>query len=207
MRRDGLLEHGVLKLTAVFFAVVLWLAVSGDEPAEQSVPVRLSLRTDGTVAPRGAPPLLHATVTGRRRDLLKLAPGELVLRRTVVGRSPDSVRLVLRPADVELPAGLAAEVQVRDVQPRTVMVRFDPVPRVAPAAARVSIPANGPASARMAGGVARRRSEEGRDARRLVVPPAGGASDSAPSAGVDDTLADTVWPGAAAPPRPRPAAP
>ena len=122
--RGALLERLPLKITALFFAVVLWLAVGGDELVERRVPVRLALRADGALVPEDRLPALHATVTGRRRDLLKLGPGALVLRRAVAPGVGDSVQIVLRPGDVELPAGAERDLRVREVEPRVVTMRF-----------------------------------------------------------------------------------
>ena len=126
--RGAVVERLPLKAIALFFAVVLWLAVSADEPAEHRVAVRLALRTDGRVTLRGEPPPLTATITGRRRDLVKVGTGGLVVRRTVAPGVGDSLQLVVRPADVELPPGVGEAVRVREVAPRVLTLRFAPVP-------------------------------------------------------------------------------
>jgi hypothetical protein len=77
--------------------------------------------------------MVRATITGRRRDLIKVGAGPLVLRRTIAPGAADSVRLVVRPSDVELPAGIEGEVRVREVRPRVLTLRFAPAP---PAATR-----------------------------------------------------------------------
>jgi hypothetical protein len=48
-----------------------------------------------------------------------------VLRRTVSGDVPDTLMLDVTPADVRVPADLAELVHIVDVQPRSVMLRFE----------------------------------------------------------------------------------
>ena len=110
------------KAAALFFALVLWLVVSTEEPAEQLVPVRLSLELDPAVELRGERPQLRALVAGRGRTLLALFDSPPVIRRGFGANVPDSVRIVIRPGDVELPPGV--EATVRDVQPRSLLLRF-----------------------------------------------------------------------------------
>jgi hypothetical protein len=176
--RGALLDRLPLKAVALFFAFVLWLAVSADEPGEQTMAVRLALRVDSTVALRGARPSVSATVTGRRRDLRKLDGGDLVLRRTITAAAADSVRLVLRPADVELPSGLEGDLRVRDVQPRVLMLRF----------ARLTLPSVGSretASAPLAAASTRSASV----ARARTSDP---SSDTSEANG-EELFGDTVW--------------
>ena len=110
------------KAAALFFALVLWLVVSTEEPAEQVVPVRLSLELDPAIELRGERPQLRALVAGRGRTLLGLFDSPPVIRRGFGANVPDSVRIVVRPGDIELPPGI--EATVRDVQPRSVLLRF-----------------------------------------------------------------------------------
>ena len=110
------------KAAALFFALVLWLVVSTEEPAEQLVPVRLSLELDPAVELRGERPQLRALVAGRGRTLLALFDSPPVVRRGFGASVPDSVRIVIRPGDVELPPGV--EATVRDIQPRSLLLRF-----------------------------------------------------------------------------------
>ena len=146
--RDAVLDRLPLKAAALFFATMLWLAVRADEPSEHTVAVRLAVQVDSVLRLRRELPVVTATLTGRRRDLLKLRSGDLVLRRAVARGVADSVRLVLRPGDVEIPSGSEGEVRVRDVQPRQITLHFSHDGRHAPGtAARPAPPARATAVA------------------------------------------------------------
>lgn len=116
-------EHLPLKLAALFLSLLLWVVVSAEETTEELLPVQLSVGTDSLLSLRGRPPTVRALVVGRVRDILELSGNPLVVRRIFDARTPDAVALELRPSDVEVPDGV--EVRVRDVQPRTVVLRFD----------------------------------------------------------------------------------
>ena len=110
------------KFAAVFFALVLWLVASVEEPTEELVPVRLTTAVDSSLAIVGERPMLHALVVGRSRELIKLFDRPPVIRRAFGAGTPERVRLQIRPADVDLPPGV--EATVRDVQPRSVVLQF-----------------------------------------------------------------------------------
>ena len=110
------------KVAALFFALVLWAAVRSEEPVERLIPVRVAfqLETDSGDAVPERVPVVSARVVGRARDLVKLASTPPEVRRSVEVRALDTVRLELRPSDVELPAGVQAV--VREVRPHWVTV-------------------------------------------------------------------------------------
>ena len=112
------------KAAAIFFALVLWLVVSGEEPSEELVEVRFTPRftAPGVYITDDSLPVIHALVTARKRDLLKLYSAPPHVHRTFGLDTPDTVTLELRPADIELPTGV--EGLVRDVQPRAVVLHF-----------------------------------------------------------------------------------
>ena len=77
----------------------------------------------------GPPPVVRAVVAGRARDLVALGEGTLVMRRALPADAAaaaaavgDSLRIELRPTDIDLPARSGA--LGRDVQPRVVTLRL-----------------------------------------------------------------------------------
>ena len=108
---------------ALFFAIVLWLVVSAEEPSEELVPVRLEAAYDTVRVMTSGRPVIRALVAGRARDLIKLYDTPPVVRRIITDDAPDSVAVDLEPADVYIPPDV--DVIVRDVQPRTLVLIFD----------------------------------------------------------------------------------
>jgi YbbR domain-containing protein len=111
-----------LKLAALLFAFVLWLAVSAEEPTDEWVPVRIALTTDSTVSLRDPVPLVRAFVIGRGRELLKLYVAEPVVHQTIDADVPDSLTLELKPGDVSLPSWVDA--RVSQVEPQSITLHF-----------------------------------------------------------------------------------
>ena len=125
--RDAFTQHLFLKFAALFFALVLWLVVSAEEPTEEVMGVRFEPALDSGVVISGEMPNVRALVLGRGREILKLYNAAPVIHRRVRSGLRDSVRIELGPADVDLPAGVSAT--VRDVRPRVITLRLR---RVAP---------------------------------------------------------------------------
>jgi hypothetical protein len=121
--KAALTERLGYKAAALFFAVVVWLVVSAEEPSEEVVPVRLEASFDSARVLTSTRPELRALVAGRARDLIKLYEKPPVVRRVVTDDAPDSVAVDLRPTDVYIPPDVDAV--VRDVQPRTLVLVFD----------------------------------------------------------------------------------
>jgi hypothetical protein len=136
--KAALTERLGYKAAALFFAIVLWLVVSAEEPSEQVVPVRLEASFDTGRTLTSARPEIRALVAGRARDLIKLYDQPPVVRRMVTDDAPDSVAVDLRPADVYIPPDVDAV--VRDVQPRSVVLVFDVMAsRRVPVASRAKV--------------------------------------------------------------------
>jgi len=112
-----------LKLAALFFSLVLWLAVSAEEPTDEWVPVRVSVVTDSTVSLSEPVPPVRAFVIGRGRELLKLYVSEPTVHRTIDAGARDSMAIPLRPSDVTLPAWVDAD--VREVDPSSITLHFN----------------------------------------------------------------------------------
>lgn len=115
-----LTAHLPAKLAALFFSLVLWLAVGAEEPTDEWVDVRLALALDSTVALRGPAPRVQALVVGRARELFKLYTEPPVIRHVITADTPDQITLELHPEDVILPSNVTA--RVTDVRPRAVPI-------------------------------------------------------------------------------------
>lgn len=121
--RAAFTEHLALKASAVLLAVILWFVVAAREPTEEVVGVRFAPQIDSGVVLRDPPPAIRALVLGRPSEILKLSNAPLAIRRPISSDTPDTLVLSLRTSDVEVPDGV--EVIVRDVQPRSLTLRFE----------------------------------------------------------------------------------
>ena len=122
--RRAVSERQTLKVAAIFFALVLWMVVSAEEPAEELVPVRVALvPLDSSIQLRTPMPQVRALVVGRGRELLKLYATPPTVRRAIGADVPETMLLELRPQDVDIPPKVDA--RVRDVQPRAIPLQFD----------------------------------------------------------------------------------
>jgi hypothetical protein len=113
------------KFAALFFAVALWVVASGEETAEQYVPVRFAPTIDHAVRLDSSVPPLRALVSGPTKQLLKLYRDPPTVRRSFGPATPAAMTLELRATDVDLPSGVD-RVAVRDVEPRVLSLRFRP---------------------------------------------------------------------------------
>jgi hypothetical protein len=112
----GVTERLPLKFAALFFALLLWVIVSAEEPTDEWVAVRSIVTVDSTFALADSVPRVQAQVVGRGRELLKLYTTAPEVRRAAPVEGDSVVTLELRPSDVDLPPGVDAH--VRDVRPR-----------------------------------------------------------------------------------------
>mgnify|MGYP000017525580 CR=1 FL=1 len=134
--RQAVTERLTLKIAAIFFACVLWLVVSAEEPTEQVVQLVVSPRMDSTLVLVGRRPIVRALVVGRARELLELAADPPVAR-PLVQRAGDSVEVPVAPGDVEVPTNV--QVIVREIRPRSVTIQVARIARpLAPATAAES---------------------------------------------------------------------
>jgi hypothetical protein len=116
------------KAGAFALAVVLWVAASGEEPASRYVTVRFAPVLDSGVRLVDPPPRVRALVEGPARELLKLYTTPPAIHPVFGRETPDSMRVTLRPVDVDLPTGVA-RLTVSDVQPHAIVLRFVNVAR------------------------------------------------------------------------------
>jgi len=115
----------VLKATAIFLAIVLWFVVNAKEPQIELVGVQFTPSLlDSSLVLREPLPQIQAIIAGAPKELIRLSSTPPVIHRQITANSPDTVVLDLRPEDVVLPSGVDAV--VRDVQPRSLTLRFEP---------------------------------------------------------------------------------
>ena len=124
--RGAFTERLGTKFTAASISVLLWLVVSARLPTRSLVLVDVLPELDSSLILLDQPPRLRALVAGRGADLLKLHAAPPVVRRVVSGDAPDKLMLDITPSDVLVTAELTNDVRVLDVQPRMVMLRFEP---------------------------------------------------------------------------------
>jgi YbbR domain-containing protein len=116
-------RHIALKITAVAFAIALWMTVSGEETVERGlrVPLQLQQFPAGLELQGEVPANVDVRVRGTAGTLGRLAPGDMVavldLRGARVGRRLFTVT----PEQVRTPFG----VQVMQVTPSTVAMAFE----------------------------------------------------------------------------------
>jgi hypothetical protein len=120
--RAALTERLPYKIAALVLAIALWVLVPNQQ---QTVRVSLELTLDPSMILAAPPPAIHAQISGRVIDLLRMTE-PCVVHVFLGGGKSDSATVDLSPDDVELPRGAA--VTVRDVQPRRFTLHFVPSP-------------------------------------------------------------------------------
>ena len=111
------------KAAAIFFALVLWLIVSAEEPTSGPVPVQFSPVVDTSLDLVGSIPDVTAYVVGARSDLLRLTATPLTLHLRVPADAPDSLTVRLDSLPLTRPSGV--NVRVERLQPEVVTLRFN----------------------------------------------------------------------------------
>ena len=131
-----------IKLAAVFFAVMLYVAVAAQQPVTQSFALRLEVDGPPGRAVRQPSANIGVLVSGRGGELLKLRALPRVIQRTIPDTfSGTTWRLHLEPADIPLPQGV--DVQVADITPRDIDVGLDSAGhRDVPVVSRVTVEAD-----------------------------------------------------------------
>ena len=120
---DAFTQNLALKSSSVLLAIALWFIVGGREPTEDLASVRFVPLLDSALVLRDPPPPIRALVVGRPSEILKLSNTPLVIRQPITGDAPDTLEVALRVADIQIPDGV--EVIVREVQPRSLTLRFE----------------------------------------------------------------------------------
>ena len=121
-------RNWLVKLAALFFAVMLYVAVAAQQPITQLFALQLEV-----VAPPGrsikqAPTQISVLLSGRGGELLKLRSLPRVISKTVPDTFSGSLwHIRLQATDVPIPKGV--DVQVADLAPRDVDVALDSASR------------------------------------------------------------------------------
>lgn len=124
--RAAFTERLGTKATALLISLLLWLIVSARQPTQSLVRVSILPVLDSSLVLLDQPEDVRALVAGRGADLLKLYAVPPVVRRVVNGDAPDTLVLDITPADVRISPDIANDVRVLDVQPRSVVLHFEP---------------------------------------------------------------------------------
>src|SRR3989475_9283618 len=116
------LRNWLLKLAALFFAVMLYVAVAAQQPLTESFALRLSIAPPPGRALRQAPPTIAVTVQGKGSEILKLRNIPRTISKTVPDTLTGSVwRPPLSPGGATLPKGGEGG-EVSDTSPRGVVL-------------------------------------------------------------------------------------
>src|SRR2546426_4578784 len=117
-----------IKLAAVFFAIMLYVAVAAQQALSQSFVMQLAIGIPPGRTVRQQPAGVTVVIAGKGSEVLKLRSFPRVLFRSIPDTFSASLwRLQLQAADIELPKGI--EVQVADIRPRDVEILLDSVSR------------------------------------------------------------------------------
>src|SRR2546426_150850 len=117
-----------IKLAALFFAIMLYVAVAAQQPLSQSFAMRLAIGIPPGRTVRQQTAGVTVVITGKGSEILKLRSFPRVIRKVI----PDTFsaalwRIQLQAADVDLPKGI--DVQVADIRPRHVEILLDSLSR------------------------------------------------------------------------------
>jgi len=122
MRFNPLQNFG-LKIVSIFIALLLWLIVAGEQPAERALRVPLELRNLPADMEVVELPLeaVDVRVRGPSSTLSRLAPGDLVAVLDLQSAKPGPLLFHVTPEQVRAPFG----VEVAQVSPPTMALRFE----------------------------------------------------------------------------------
>lgn len=117
-----------IKLAAMFFAIMLYVAVAAQQPLSQTFAMRLSIAIPPGRTVRQQPAGVTVVIAGRGSEILKLRSFPRVIRKVI----PDTFsaalwRTQLTAVDIDLPKGI--ELTVADIRPRDIEVLLDSVGR------------------------------------------------------------------------------
>src|SRR5712692_5728992 len=115
-----------IKMAALFFAVMLYIAVAAQQRLTQTFAVRLAVTLPPGRSLRQAPPVVAVAISGKGGEILKLRSFPRTIAKTVPETLSTTVWHVhLQPSDVPLPKG--TDLEVADMTPRDLDVVLDSV--------------------------------------------------------------------------------
>ena len=115
-----------IKLAAVFFAIMLYIAEAAEQPLTQSFPLQLEVTVPPGRSLRQQPPGVTVVISGKGNEIMKLRSFPRMIRTAIPDTLSASVwRVHLQPSDVELPKG--SDVQVAEIRPREIDLLLDSV--------------------------------------------------------------------------------
>lgn len=117
-----------IKLAAVFFAIMLYVAVAAQQPLSQTFAMRLAVAIPPGRTVRQQPAGVTVVIAGKGSEILKLRSFPRVIRKAIPDTFSTSLwRTQLTASDIDLPKGI--DVQVADIRPRDVEILLDSVGR------------------------------------------------------------------------------
>src|SRR2546427_3214151 len=117
-----------IKLAALFFAIMLYVAVAAQQPLSQSFAMRLAIGIPPGRTVRQQPAGVTVVIAGTGSEILKLRSFPRVIRKVIPDTFSASLwRIPLQATDRELPKGV--DVHVADIRPRDVEILLDSVSR------------------------------------------------------------------------------
>jgi hypothetical protein len=115
-----------IKLAAIFFAVMLYVAVAAQQPLTQTFALRLAVAVPPGRTIKQQPAGVAVLISARGGEIMKLRSVPRIIHKSIPDTFSSAVwHLHLQPSDVELPKGI--DVQVVDITPRDVDVVLDSV--------------------------------------------------------------------------------
>ena len=120
--RGAITERWPAKITALALAVLLWVVVQLQAPAEAWVDLRLEFEMDSGYAVADTVPHVQALIAGSGRDLIELEASAPIAHVDAADAGNGLAVIAFASSDVELPPGISA--RVRDVRPRVIRVHL-----------------------------------------------------------------------------------
>src|SRR5690349_8355479 len=116
-----------IQLAAMFFALMLYVAVAAQQPLSQTFVLRLAVAVPPGRSIRQQPTGVTVVITGKGSEILKLRSLPRSIRKVIPDTFSSTVwHVQLQPTDIDLPKGIDLQV---DFRPRDLEVVLDSVAR------------------------------------------------------------------------------